>query len=307
MNLLDISSFIFFPVMATFFSTGGAILAGSLVGAGASIYGANKAAKAAGNVQPVNVARLASDARANAEKSLRTSLELEQRYFPGQTAARTGVDQSLASIFGSGTQDARATALSGMLDLARRGGINDLTRTSADQILADLKLGGNLDPETQAAVMRGALSNAGSSGVLGSQAGRGLTARDLGLTSLQLQNYRRQAALDAGSQVSQSEFSALTGLQNLIGAQSGEALTAQQVLSGMMPEGGLSAGDLASVQVGNTNQQNQASMAAAQARAAGTQGALAALSQGLGMYAGLSSGGNKQNPQTVTNIFHGKR
>ena len=292
MNVLDISSFIFFPVMATFFSTGGAILASSVIGAGASIYGAKKAAKAAKSVQPVNVAQLAADARANAETNLRRSLELEQQYLPGQASARTGLKQSLAQIFSPGSQEARSTALAGMLGLAKRGGVSDLTRTAADKLLADLNLGGRLDPETQAAVVRGALSGAGGAGILGSQAGRGITARDLGLTSLQLQNARRQSALQAGNQLERAELLSLAGLQDLLSNQSAEALNSSKTLSGMLPEAGLSAGDLASVTVGNVNQQNQARLAASQASTAGTQGALKSLSQGLNMFARQAGTGN---------------
>jgi hypothetical protein len=299
MNIFDFSLF-FYPVIATFglSGTAAAILGSGVLSAGASLYGANKAAKAAKGVQPVNVAQLAADARANAETNLRRSLELEQQYLPGQAAARSGLQQTLAGLFGGDAQRARATALSGMQDLAQRGGVGELERTAADQILADLQLGGKLDAETQAGVIRGALSGAGGAGILGSQAGRGLTARDLGLTSLQLQNARRQAALQAGGQMTQSEMASLMGLQNMVGGQTSEALTASQVLSGMLPEAGLSAGDLASVAVGNVNQKNEARLAASQASTAGTQGALGALSQGLGMYAGLAALRPPVPPQT---------
>ena len=75
MNVFDFS-LSFYPVIATFglSGTAAAILGGSVISAGASIYGANKAAKAAKGVQPVNVGQLAADARANAETNLRRSL-----------------------------------------------------------------------------------------------------------------------------------------------------------------------------------------------------------------------------------------
>lgn len=285
MNLFDFSLFLQ-PVIATFglSATTAAILGSGAMAAGASIYGSKQAAKAAKSVKPIDIAQLAADARVNAETNLRQSLQLEQQYLPGQAAARSGLQQTLAGLFGGDAQRARATALSGMQDLAQRGGVGELERTAADQILADLQLGGKLDAETQAGVVRGALSGAGGAGILGSQAGRGLTARDLGLTSLQLQNARRQAALQAGGQMTQSEMASLMGLQNMIGAQSGEAFNASQILAGLMPEAGLSSGDLASVAMGNSAQQNQAKLAAAQAQTAGVQGVASALSQGLGMF-----------------------
>jgi len=55
-------------------------------------------------------------------------------------------------------------------------------------------LGGAIDPETQNAVVRGALQSAGTSGILGSRAGTGLVARDLGLTSMDLERQRQQQA-----------------------------------------------------------------------------------------------------------------
>lgn len=262
-----------------------AIGGSAILGAGASIYGANKAAKAAKNVKPVDIGKLAADARANAEANLRQSLQLESQLLPGQAAARTATGDAFAGLFTGTSQAAREEALSGMLDLARRGGVSPLQQQAADQILADLELGGSLDPETQAAVVRGALQRTGASGITGSQAGRGLTARDLGLTSLGLRQSRIQKALTAGQSLTAADIAARTGLQNILGAQAGQVLTAQQLLSGMLPEAGLSPGDLASVAIGNANMANQANMQAAQAKAAGAQGVASALASGLGMFA----------------------
>lgn len=57
-------------------------------------------------------------------------------------------------------------------------------------------LGGQLDPETQALVTRTALQGGGASGISGSGAQRGAVARDLGLTSMDLQNQRQGRAAD---------------------------------------------------------------------------------------------------------------
>jgi hypothetical protein len=161
--------------------------------------------------------------------------------------------------------------------------------------MADLELGGNLDPETQAAVMRGALARTGASGITGSQAGRGLTARDLGLTSMQLRNSRIANALQGGQMLSQAEMASQMGLQQLVGAQTGDAMAAQQILAGMLPEAGLSSGDLASVTIGNNQQQNQARIAASQAQAAGVQGVASSLASGLGLLGRLGGA-----PSTTT-------
>lgn len=74
-----------------------------------------------------------------------------------------------------------------------------LIQESNQAILDDLRLGGSIDPETQAQVVRSALQTSGSAGTIGSAASRGLVARDIGLTSLQLQQARQDRALAAGN------------------------------------------------------------------------------------------------------------
>lgn len=70
----------------------------------------------------------------------------------------------------------------------------------------ELSLGGEIDPETQAQVVRGALSNSASAGILpGTLGNRGLVARDLGLTSMDLRNSR---AKNAAGVLDMSEFRA---------------------------------------------------------------------------------------------------
>ena len=287
--------FLFLPPVLAFIPIAAALIGSSLIGAGASAYGAKKAADAAKSVKPVDIGKLAADARENAETNLRQSLQLESQYLPGQAAARAGVGDALAGSFSGASQQAREQALMGMLGLAQRGGVSNLTRSATDQLMADLELGGNLDPETQAAVMRGALARTGASGITGSQAGRGLTARDLGLTSMQLRNSRIANALQGGQMLSQAEMASQMGLQQLVGAQTGDAMAAQQILAGMLPEAGLSSGDLASVTIGNNQQQNQARIAASQAQAAGVQGVASSLASGLGLLGRLGGA-----PSTTT-------
>jgi hypothetical protein len=57
-------------------------------------------------------------------------------------------------------------------------------------------MGGALDPETQAMVTRSALEGGAGAGIAGSSAGRGVVARDLGLSSMALQNDRMDRAAD---------------------------------------------------------------------------------------------------------------
>lgn len=61
-----------------------------------------------------------------------------------------------------------------------------------DWVVSQMNLGGQIDPEMQSMVVRDALEGAGGAGIVGSDAGRGIVARDLGLTSLGLQQQRMQ-------------------------------------------------------------------------------------------------------------------
>ena len=311
----------------------GALIASAAVGAGTSIYAANQNKKAINsamaNQKTVDVGKLAEDARANAETNLKNAIAMEQKYLPGQSQLRDVTTQNFLSQLSPTGQAAtdRQLALERALGFTPASTTptyqgNALTQSAADAILADLALGGSLDPETQAAVVRGGLASTGRSGVIGSNAGRGLVARDLGLTSLQLRNARQQAALNAGLAQSQLGLSqvglGLQGsqqyLQSLglgLDATSGNLINAGN-LYGLLasqpyPDVGLSSGDLASVTVGQTNAQNQNAMNAAGLLASNNSsmysGISNALQTGLGLYAGLNGGktvgGGLSNPNYV--------
>lgn len=72
-----------------------------------------------------------------------------------------------------------------------------LRAATSRSILDNLNLGGALDPELQNMVITNALEGNAATGFGVSQGGRGLVARDLGLTSLDLARQRRQEALGA--------------------------------------------------------------------------------------------------------------
>lgn len=299
-----------------------AVVGSAIIGAGASAYAANKNAKAVqsavDNQKTVDIGKLVADSRINAEENLRKSLELEGKYLPGQAAVREMTTQQLLGQLGSGAQGQRDDAMSRLLGFINQGkpssdptyGGSALFQSAADKILGDLNLGGSLSAETQNAVVRGALSGAGRSGVIGSEAGRGLVARDLGLTSLQLQQARQNAALQAGNLQSQlglqqvgleqnaySQYLQALGLG--VDATTGQLSQAASLYnlgnSQVLPESGLSSTDIANVTVGQTNAYNQNLMNAAGMRAANNSamagGITGALQQGLGLYAGLNAGG----------------
>lgn len=231
----------------------GAAIGGGL-GLVAGLFGGKKKAPAP---KPVDIGKLVADARANAEENLRRSLDLEKAYLPGQAAARTAASDFLLSQLTGAPVERREQLASAASELAGQRGVSNLTQSAADQILADLGLGGSLDAETQAQVMRGALAKGGAAGIMGSDAGRGLLARDLGLTSIQLRNARQQAALQAGNQLDASYLASLGLLGNVTGNQLTQAGQLSSLMAGTpLPESGLSSGDLASVAIGNTNAAN---------------------------------------------------
>lgn len=99
-----------------------------------------------------------------------------------------------------------------------------LSREGSAQVLNDLRLGGQLDAETQAAVARSSLEASGDSGILGSLAGRGLTARDLGLTTLQLRQARQDRANQLGMALTDRQTAAEQANANFVGQAYGQDL-----------------------------------------------------------------------------------
>lgn len=282
-----------------------AIGGSAVLGAASSIYSANQNKKAIqsaiDNQKTVDIGKLVADSRVNAEENLKASLQLERENLPGQAAAREAATQNFLSQFSPNAAAQRQTAMEQLLGFTQGGQQpafkgSELFSSAADRILADLNLGGELPADVQNAVARGALQGAGGSGVLGSEAGRGLVARDLGLTSLQLQQARQNAALNAGNTQTQLYLQALGLGVDATTGQLNQAGNLYGMMQGVpLPESGLSSSDIANVTVGQTNSYNQNLMNAAGVRAANNSaiagGITGALQQGLGLYAGMKAGG----------------
>ncbi len=288
----------------------GSALAG-IVGGVMSSKAAKKAADEAMSKQKtIDIGKLVADARANSEANLSKSLELEKKYLPGTAQLREATTGNLLAQFGGGAQARRAQAMESLLGFQPASATptyegSPLFKQATDRIAAELALGGKLDPETQAAVVRGALSGAGRSGIIGSQAGRGLTARDLGLTSLQLQQARQGAALEAGKMQSdlgltQAQLGLSAGDQLLrslgmgVEATSNELTQAgnlfQTLANQALPESGLSSGSLADIEVGQTNAYNQRLMDAAAIKAGGAAAGIGQMVGGIQSGLGLAAG-----------------
>lgn len=160
---------------ATFgFSAAGVAAASLAVGAGAAVYGATQTNKAnnkaldeqkriAANLkyEPIDIETLRLKATQNAIENATNALALERRLTPDVAALREQTDRTKLKL--------------------------------AQQVDADLDLGGNLSPDTinrvnQAGRVIGARSGVGSGGTVP------LTASLLGISSIDLMNQRRNAA-----------------------------------------------------------------------------------------------------------------
>jgi hypothetical protein len=160
-------------------------------------------------------------------------------------------------------------------------------------------MGGQLDASTQAQTVQGALQQGGAAGISGSGAGRGLTARDLGLTSLQLLQSRQQQASAAGNAYGalglqqqslnlQNYLGQIGAASSIVGQQNQYALgLGQQMNNLQLPNSGLTGSQVASLDVGNTNilNNNAAQNGAINAQ---TVNSLTGALQGSGALSGLA-------------------
>lgn len=209
---------------------GAAAAVGGTVIAAKGLSNANKAANAAANAKApqVNIAETDALAREAARRNAVESAALEREFNPGAAELRQG---SLAALLGAlgpenasalaafagrgapgiSTPGARPGASAANTELLNRiaaqagqpltstGFDSALTRDAVARASADLALGGELPQDVRNLVARRALARSGTvSG--GLTLGRDLTARDLGLTTLDLRNQRLQAAAQLGSQ-----------------------------------------------------------------------------------------------------------
>lgn len=263
-----------FETLSGAFSRGWISLGVAAVSAIAKNQADKKNAKALAEAKrdPLDIAKVISDARETARANLANSIALEQQYRPGTAALRTTVDQSLQNLATGNTPglQARDSLLSTL------GGSfvsNPLLEESANRILGNLRLGGALGPDVQAQAMQAALQKGGAAGISGSGAARGLVARDLGLTSLGLEQQRIQQAQQAGGLLAELGLKDLATRGSLVTNAAGQDISRSNILASIvdaraLPESGLSPGAIANLYVGDKNAQDQANMDFAQSQAA---------------------------------------
>jgi hypothetical protein len=232
--------------------------AAAVASAGAGIYSASKAGKGGGG-GGVSVNAADAAARRYAEKNIKDAIRLEQQYSPETFALRQQSTQALLDEAGRPTNTAELQA--SLMDRYRQGfAPSALSQAAYDRAQAELALGGQLDRETQNAVTRAALSRtAGTTGNLG--LGRDVSARDLGLASMAVQQQRLNQAQQFGQAYDQNLLAQLQAQQGLAGSVndlgqselSRRLALAQFGQSIARPESGLTPDSVVNLMVGNSN------------------------------------------------------
>ncbi len=239
------------------------------VGAGANLYGqsqAQKAAKDAAAKSQINIDALNDQTKAIATQNAKDSAALEQQLTPLVPQLRNTALQGVISGLHPDAATLKAeNILQGQLG---QGLHTPLLNAAIQKAQSDLALGGQLGTDQQNLVTRGALANAGGvSGPGGGlNLGRDLTARDLGLSSLQLGQQRLQNASQLGGQeqgLGQANASNLLNkiqmLQSISNTGFGRQLGAAQFGQGIQqPNVGLDPSAIANISIGNSNNQSAA-------------------------------------------------
>lgn len=251
------------------------------------------------NEQTKNIARQNAIDSANLEKQL--TPEVPQLRTDANNAVLAGL-----------TPDAGFLAQKAQLEGQLGQNLNTpLLNEAIAKAQADLRLGGSLSPELQNLVTRDSLANAASVGGGGLGLGRDLVARDLGLTSLGLENSRLQTALGAGGQeqgLAQAnqgqQFNLIQLLQQMQQAQYSRSLAAAQFGQSIRPpDVGLNPGSIAGITIGNSNaagaaQANQSNIYGQQSQ---NYGNLSGQLLGYGLLqANSGTGGVGANPYGAT-------
>jgi hypothetical protein len=271
---------------------------------------AAKAAQDSATNGSVNIADVQAQAQQAAKDNAANGAALEAQYNPGAAQLRANslaaVNQGLARSSQTQTLADQVAAQAGQVPQ----GISydsPLLRDAIARAQSQLALGGTLDTETQNAATRGALAKSGSvSG--GLSLGRDLTARDLGLTSLQLQQQRltnasnlggQEAALGQGNanlslQAQQAGtnnlFNSANFLASLDSGDFARQLSAAQLGQNIAaPASGLDPGAIANLAVGNSTAAAAGLQQAAALQAAGANQKSALGGQLIGTGLGIAS------------------
>lgn len=277
---------------------------GGAVGLIGGLFGSKKSGSSTPTYQPLDISKVITEARTAAQTNYANSIALEQQYRPGTAALRTQTDAAISNLFNGNTQAQQTQR--GLLDsLGGNYGTNPLLEESANRILHNLKLGGTLGADVQAQAMQAALEKGGAAGISGSGAARGLVARDLGLTSLGLEQQRIQQAQTAGqaqAQLNLNNLSTRAGIiNNVAGLDTQRYLNLAQLVDARpLPGSGLTPGDIGSLYVADNNAKNQFATDAAKIS---TQQRNANLASLLGLGSQVAGSGNALS--AIGSLFKG--
>lgn len=292
-------------------------IAAGAVGSAQQAKATKEAAKAGAN-SGVDITTLDRQARDLAKRNLQDSDTLERQYNPEVYNLRKAATESLLPFTGT-DNPLSSSAQSLRTDLYgdfTKAGNNPLTRSAllgdaVDSARAQLALGGGLDTATRNEVTRGAAARAGAVGGGGLGLGRDVSARDLGLRSVDLLNSRLSAASAIGGQDqaflnNQASFGLQNSSQRMGLAQLLQDLgqqdfnrqfqLAQFGQSIARPETGLDASSLVNLTVGNQNAANAAAQNAAAINAQSGNSLLGLGGNLIGTGAGIYANQATKNP-----------
>jgi hypothetical protein len=313
-------------------------LAAAAIAAGGTIYAsdearsasntaADKAAQAAQNAQ-VNIPQLNTEVQNEAGSNAALSNQMEQQYNPYINSLRQTSAGSLNQFLTpSNTTDQIQGNLMNQLNANGQPlAASNLFTNSANAAQQQLNLGGTLDQDTQNAAMRAGAAQAGSMAGAGGGLGLGrdLSARDLGLSSMALQNQRITNAANIGQQQSaydlqaqQAQAQNTQNYSNILNSMQQEQFNKNLALSQFtqgiqQPQVGLSPSSVAGISVGNSNLigsagQQQAAIGAQQAagsnQLAGQLGGYGLSSLGKVNWGNISGSGSTAELNGGTNGF----
>jgi hypothetical protein len=302
-----------------------AVTTAAVIGATAAVAGTANSIKATNDAkkmaqqqiddQKATQQGLGASTEALSKQNALASAELERQMTPEVPQLRTAANQNLLG----GLSDGRYN-MSGEQNLLRSqmgqqvGQIQTpLLQAAIAKAQGDLALGGQLSPEAQNLATRQALAKAGTVGG-GLGLGRDLVARDLGLSSMQIEQQRLQNASQLGGQELQfgqansqiDQFNAgnlLNQIQLLNSVNQGafgrDLATAQFAESIARPIVGLDPGSAANLQIAQQNAQGAANANLANIKGQQNQNYI----NGIGQIGGaLMAFNNQQQTQQPTYV-----
>ncbi len=248
------------------------------------------------------------------KQNAQASADLERQLTPEVSALRTGANQNLLNGLSDNRYDMSGNQALIQSQIGQQAN-TPLLNAAIEKARSDLALGGGLSPDAQNLATRQALAKAGVVGG-GLGLGRDLVARDLGLTSMQVEQQRLQNASQLGGQELQlGQFNASNLLNhiNLLNQlnQSGfgrDLATAQYAESIGRPTVGIDPGSAANLQIAQQNAQGAAAANTANIKGQQNQNYLQAAGQIGGALMAYNNSRQPQNngyvPFTNSDIYN---